>query len=427
MITPLPYQTPIVAAIQRSLRAGKPHLETSDTGTGKTFMALLAAREISQHIRVICPISVQTAWLEAAEATGASLEFVANIEALKPSRFLVAHTTTRRGRDGQDKKTTTYTWTQPIPDDAVLILDEAHRFFSSDSSQAAAIAWSWAPRPAILLSATPFDTILKTKAVHVLFRLTTPSAWWVYVQRKYRASRGFFGGLQISRQRDTEALASLREALGPHMTGLRKADLVQYFPPVIIHTRTLPVDNPEQLESLYVQDLERLRDETDVAAVEFLRSRQIAEAMMAPLVSELMDDYAAQGNTVLAFVNFKATLKVLPAQAVFHGELSKEEKDAFVSGVQANRVTKGALTLDAGGESITLDDQTGSNPRVLFVIAGVTARAIIQAIGRGNRAKSKSPLTVFILFPDCPSGRRIRRIVDAKKTNLETILDSELL
>lgn len=421
MITPLPYQTPIVAAIQRSLRAGKPHLETSDTGMGKTFMALLAAKELSQHIRVICPISVQTAWLEAAEATGASLEFVANIEALKPSKFLVAHTTTR-----QDKKTTTYTWAQPIPDDAVLILDEAHRF-SSDSSQAAAIAWSWAPRPAILLSATPFDTILKTKAVHVLFRMTTPGSWWMYVQRKYRASRGFFGGLQISKQRDTEALASLREALGTHMTGLRKADLAQYFPPVTTHTRTLPVDNPEQLESLYIQDLERLRDGTDVAAVEFLRSRQIAEAMMAPLVSEMMDDYAAQGNTVLAFVNFKATLKVLPAQAAFHGELSKEDKDAFVAGVQANRITKGALTLDAGGESITLDDQTGSNPRVMFIIAGVTARAIIQAIGRGNRAKSKSPLTVFILFPDCPSGRRIRRIVDAKKANLQTILDSELL
>lgn len=421
---PLPYQVDNIAAIVRSLASGRSHIDSSDTGVGKTYMSLFAAKQVSQHIAVICPISVQRSWLEAAERVGASLWFVANIEALKPSRFLT-RTTIVRGK----KKTTRYHWDK-VPPDAVLIVDEWHRA-SSAASEFQAIVCDW-PNQVIGLSATPADSVLKTRALAHITGLCPSNQWWWWVQKKHGARKGFFGGLQVAKARDNEALTAINSVLtkSGQLTGLRKKDLGTMFPPCHIQTRVVPLDISETtLEKAYVEDLERLREETDIPAIEFLRSRQIAEASMIPVVQEMIDDLLAQGIRVAVFVNYKKTLELLKLDAIYHGEMRLEDRHAAVDAFQSNteRARSIGLTSSAGGESIDLDDKDGNFPRAAIILAGVIARELVQDVGRINRAKTKSSSEVFILFPDCPSGRRIRRIVEAKQDRLELLLDSELL
>ena len=388
-------------------------------------MSLLAAKQVSQHIAVICPISVQRSWLEAASNVGASLWFVANIEALKRSDKFLTKTIVKRGK----KTVTKFAWTK-VPKDAVLIVDEAHRA-SAASSEFQAIVCDW-PNPVIGLSATPADTLLKTRALAHITGLCPSSRWWWWVQSVHGARKGFFGGLTISKLNDKVALDWIRTKLTAtgQMTGLRKKDLGTMFPPCHIQTRVVPLDISEDaIEKAYIEDLEKLRGQTDIPAIEFLRSRQIAEASMIPVVQEMIDDLTAQGMRVAVFVNFRKTLELLKLDVIYHGDMRPEDRNLSVDKFQSNGedVTSIGLTSSAGGEAIDLDDQHGDYPRVAIVLAGVIAREIVQDVGRVNRAKTKSSSEVYILFPDCPSGRRIRRIVEAKQDRLETLLDVDLL
>ena len=417
-IAPFPYQRPVVRAIEESLRANRAHVDTSFCGAGKTFMSLFAAREVSQNIMVIAPISVHNDWVEAAKATKARVLWVSNIEALKLDETVLTKTIVR--------KKTVFIW-KPVPIDAVLIVDEQHR--CGGESQYSQVVRHFPNRRVILLSATPADSILKTKTMAHVLGICPTNLFWSWVQKTYKARKGFFGGLQISKANDDAALADFRERLTRtgQISGLVKSELGDAFPEVQILTKAIEVDNPREIDQAYIADLELLRDESEVAAVAFLRSRQMAEIAMIPVIQEMIDDLVEQGMRVITFVNYKATLERLKTDVYYHGEMKPEDRTKSVQGFQDGDAKSFGATSSCGGESITLDDQVGDAPRAILLCPGVSAREVIQCVGRGNRAKSKSKLLVYLLFPHCSSGDRIRKLVAAKTQRIETLVDSDII
>ena len=422
MTTPLPFQIPVVRAIADSLRSGRSHMDMSSTGVGKTFMSLFAAKEVSQNIMVIAPISVHNDWKEAAEKIGARVVWIANIEALKRSDKMTATCV---------RKKTVYAW-GPVPADAVLIADEIHR--ASGQSQYSQIVRDF-PNTGrtIMLSATPADSVLRTQALAHVLGLCPAHAWWHWVQKAHGARKGFFGGLQIPKAKDELALETIRGRLRStgQLTGLIKSQLGDAFPQLQVETKLVPVPNEEEIEAAYIDDLKILKaqaEERDQHAVMFLRSRQMAEFAMVPVIQELIQDLLAEGNRVVVFVNYKATLAALENIDVrYHGDMPFHDRQFSVSSFQGGVAKVFGATASAGGESITLDDQVGDAPRVVIDCPGVSAREVIQCVGRINRAKSKSKALAILLFPDCDSGRRIRTIVANKQERLEALTSADLL
>ena len=422
MTTPLPYQHSNVRAIVNSIRARRSHLDCSSTGCGKTYMSLFAAKEVSQNVVVIAPISVHNDWREAAEKTGARVLWIANIEALKRSDALTSSVV---------RKKKIYTW-NPVPLDTVLIVDEFHR--CGGNSEYSQIVRDFPNKGrTIMLSATPCDSVLKVKTLAAVLGICPPNLFWSWVQKTYKARKGFFGGLQISKANDKAALVDFRERMvrSGQISGLVKSELGDAFPKVQVLTKVVDVANPRELDRAYLEDLKALQEQADDAenqAVAFLRSRQMAEMSMIPTIEEQIDLLTEQGFRVIVFVNYKATLHAIPNLEVrYHGELPADLRLSCVQMFQRDEVKTFGATSSCGGESITLDDQDGDKPRAIMLCPGVSAREVIQCIGRGNRAKSKSDLLVYILFPNCPSGERIRSIVASKTDRLESLVDTDLM
>jgi len=71
-----PWQPPHVARLVAGLKAHRVVADTSETGTGKTFTALAAARELGAKPLVICPVGTIAQWKAAAAYMGVEVHVV---------------------------------------------------------------------------------------------------------------------------------------------------------------------------------------------------------------------------------------------------------------------------------------------------------------------------------------------------------------
>ena len=68
--SPLPWQTDPIRVVTYAIAHRRSVLDASDTGTGKTFVTLFAAKAAGRRAAVICPKSVIAQWEEAAALVG---------------------------------------------------------------------------------------------------------------------------------------------------------------------------------------------------------------------------------------------------------------------------------------------------------------------------------------------------------------------
>lgn len=435
--TPKPWQPPVIDAECAALSRGVSFLDGSDTGTGKTYTTCFASVRLGKRLGVTCPMSVIPSWIEAAKATGARLAFVGNIESLKT------------GAGGWLRRRGAHKWEWNIPSDVLLVFDEVHRFKRSTTQNGKILRD--APRPAILLSGTPFSGPHEARAIgHQLglFHWNDFESWAGQNGCKY----GDFGGLEfvgIPRVRPgapeptrAELDAAKAEILDRihrqiHHTGrgirIRKSDLGDLFPAIRRETRLLPA-NAEVLDAAYAEELEQLLAESISGGVEFLRSRQISEFSKLPAVIDMVEDLQATGRSVLVFVNFRDSLERLrrhfedqrPAMIYggqdIEGVPREEERLRF----QRDETRLWLSMIQAGGIGISGHDLNGRYPRASLILPGVSAEQVIQADGRDHRAGGLTPVDHYFLFSDCKVERQIRGRLEEKINNISTLLDGDL-
>ena len=110
--SPLSWQTNPIRVMANAIRSRQSILDASDTGTGKTYVTLFAAKETGRRVGVICPKSAIAQWHEAAGLVGVPTIFVKNVEALrweKPPQFL-----RKAGKS----------WQWRLPSDALLVVED---------------------------------------------------------------------------------------------------------------------------------------------------------------------------------------------------------------------------------------------------------------------------------------------------------------
>jgi len=435
--TPMPWQPPVIDAISSAISRRISFLDGSDTGIGKTYSACFAAVRLNIRLGVICPMSVIPSWIEAAEATGARLAFVGNIESLKAKH------------GGWLRRRAAHEWEWNLPSDVLLVFDEVHRF-KQHSTQNAKILKA-APRPVLMLSGTPFSGPHEAQAIgHQLglFHWNDYVTWAGQNGCRY----GGFGKVEfvgIPRVRPgapdptpAELAAAKLEILDRihrqiHHTGrgirIRKSDLGDLFPAIRRETRLLPA-NSEVLDAAYAEELEQLLAESVSGGVEFLRSRQISEFSKLPAVIDMIEDLQATGRSVLVFVNFRDSLERLrrhfedqrPAMIYggqdIEGVPREEERLRF----QRDDTRLWLSMIQAGGIGISGHDLNGRYPRASLILPGVSAEQVIQADGRDHRAGGLTPVDHYFLFSDCKVERQIRARLEEKINNISTLLDGDL-
>tara|TARA_R100000808_G_scaffold25022_1_gene60549 strand:+ start:218 stop:1531 length:1314 start_codon:yes stop_codon:yes gene_type:complete len=415
--------------LEDSLRKHGVAKDGSDTGTGKTVVALEVARRMGMIPFVVCPKTVVSAWVEWYQ------EFFPHM----PAAFVLNYEKLRGGKTPFiKKKGKGFDWY--LKGNILLIFDEDHRCkaptsLNSKMMQAAARQGYGM----LLLGATSCTDPTEMKAIGYALGLHKGKDWWGWCLRN-GCERGRFGGLQFNGGAKT--LKYLHDAIyGEKGSRIRVKDLGDAFPESLVVADSYDVSSPEKIDKVYEEmgdELKKLEDrekeDEENALTIQLRARQKVELMKVPVLTELALDAFESGHSVAIFISFRDTLSALEKRlstegcsvTSLHGDQDDEERKDAIEEFRTDKARVIVCMTQAGGVGISLHDTEGSFPRVSLISPTFSAIDLKQALGRIHRAGAKSKSVQKIVFAAGTVEEKVCQAVRRKLNNIDLINDDEL-
>jgi len=405
------YQIPHAQKLMRSIAAHGSALDGSDTGTGKTFVALAIAKQMNVTPLVLCPKAVTASWRDAAKRLDMDVLAVGYERSRGASRYDAdgkRHTASDLGFEKLCAVGSRWQWKQ---DFEFAIFDEVHRcggMTSLTSKQLIAARRQFSN--VLCLSATAAHDPRKMKALGFalgLFNLPD-FKWWML---KNGVMPGIHGGFDLDDDSDVvdRAMLKLHHQIFPaHGSRLRKEE-IPGFPRTQLAVKLL--DDPTgraarlsgEILSGYLRRAAQLNDAEGAEAN--MRERQALELLKVPDFVSLAEDYA-QTSKVVIFVNFRESLAALLDKlpfdnvAAIHGDTSGEERFAIQTAFQENRIPVLVVMSEAGGTGMNLHDPTGRVERTSLISPGYNAVTLRQVIGRVNRLDGAFSQQFLVFFSE---------------------------
>ena len=406
----------------------------SDTGTGKTVIALTVARRLGLKPFVVCPKAVVPSWTEWIYKFLYETPYVFNYEKIRNgnTEFYSKNKQTKRaGRWSID------------PNKVLLIFDEDHRCKSAKSENSKLmIAAKERGIPTLSLGATSCSNPVEMRALGYLLDLHDDAGWWNWCL-KNGCKRGVFGGLTF------KGYASVLKRLHDHIykegrgSRIRIKDLPPgSFPDTLIVADGYDLgESPRKDIELIYSDLKAELDELAMRKANDeetpltlqLRARQEVELYKVPIFEELTKDAIESGNSVVIFVNFRATLEALTKRLSGTGEISfvygaqdQMTRMLEVKKFQGDKTRICLCMTQAGGTGLSLHDEHGNFPRVSLISPSFSAIDLRQALGRVHRATGKTPSVQKIVFANDTVEMGVCKAVRNKLKNIDLINDDEM-
>lgn len=415
----LPYQRPHAERIEAALKTHGLALDGSDPGVGKTYVAAQVAKRMNLGVLVVCPKVSVPMWKNVLAGFGIPSFDAVNYEKLRMG-------TTPYGK-WEGRK---FAWS--VPENTLLIFDEAHRCKGKDSQNAKMLRDAKG-RPLLLLSATLADNPMELRAVSHVTSLADWHGFWGWLARN-GCRKGRFG-MEFDKRR-TDVLTKLNEELFQKRgSRIRIADLGDSFPETQISAEAL--DFGDEIEKIY-QEMDAELAALDEAAADdkpaqqltiTLRARQKIELCKVPGIVSLTKDFLDQGKSVVIFTNFRATLESLcqklGTQCAIFGEQPASWRQRHIEDFQANEQRVIVVNIQAGGVSVSLHDTIGTAPRVALICPTYSAIELKQALGRVHRAGGTKSLQ-RILFAANTIEEKVCSRVNAKLERLDLLNDGDL-
>lgn len=406
----------------------------SDTGTGKTVIALTVARRLGLKPFVICPKAVVPSWTEWAHKFLYSTPHVYNYEKIRTgnTRFYTKNKQTKRA--GQ--------WSID-PAKTLLIFDEDHRCKSAKSENAKLmIAAKERGIPTLSLGATSCSNPVEMRALGYLLDMHNDAGWWNWCL-KNGCKRGVFGGLTF------RGYASVLKRLHDHIykDGRGSRIRIKDLPPgsfpetlIVADGYDLGAESSKEIDLIYsdlkaeLAELEDKKAEDEYNPLtEQLRARQEVELHKVPIFTELTRDAIESGNSVVIFVNFRATLEALTKRVSGLGDISfiYGAQGDYTRDLEAKKFQKDETRIclcmtQAGGTGLSLHDENGDFPRVSLISPSFSAIDLRQALGRIHRATGRTPSIQKIVFANDTVEMRVCKAVRQKLNNIDLINDDEM-
>lgn len=439
-----PHQVPHAAALVAALRRHGAALDASDTGTGKTFVAVAVARALGVVPLVICPKSVVPGWNKAAKALGWEVDAVGYEKArgqCKVERVLCRETgvmVRKRqsesiyGREHRIGTGSQWLWKHPFE---AIVFDEVHRCGGMTSLQAKLlIAARRQAKYVLCLSATATDRPEKMKALgYALGLFEMPKfKWWLMA---HGVNPGVFGGFKFTDDVEDQraAMLKLNRAIFPDRGArMRKAEIPGFpktrIAPLLIEDASGKAATLlEEIRDLYTR---RTRQAADAAEREsvlemLLRKRQALELLKVEDMAELALDYA-ESSKVVIFCHFKETITVLReklvnalscAVPVIDGTNSAADRERIKLAFQNNAVPALLCNAAAGGVGLDLHDPTGRAERTAIISPGWSAVQLKQVFGRVQRDGGGYSQQFLVGF----AGTLEEEILERAKANIDNI------
>lgn len=392
-------------------------LDASDTGTGKTYVALALARELGKTVRVVTVKAAKAQWLEAAASLGVRCEAV-NYEALKTGKHPWVRWDSRDWPVWQaDRK------------NSLLVFDEAQACKAVDWTLNSKLLMMARHQgvPALLVSATLATSPVNLRAAGYALGLHGLADFTDWL----RAHGCFPVGSDWMFGNDAAVMKELHlELFNRCAVRVRKADLKGVFPDTVIEA--LLVEFPDRIAAIYreLQDAwerfkKRAADYAPGPFTDLVAARQEVELLKVPELVRQAQDGLEEGMSVALFFNFDASLEaaadLLKCRCLVRGGQKEADRRAAQLAFQADRERVICCNVESGGVALSLH---GPRERLALINPTFKADSLRQVLGRVQRAGG-SPSVQRILFAAGTVEEDICRNVRAKLDNLDRLNDGD--
>lgn len=420
----------------------------SATGTGKTFMALLAAKGAgAECVCVVCPASLVCMWrqvLRKYAIRGTVLSFAGTRGTRKglTAGGLLCRTESVVG----DKTTVHYApsrFYRHLATRTCLIVDEAHAGKNDTLTNEALAALCSLAKFRVLMTATLYD---KPEHAPAMLRLSTGSAQSLATAHKDARGLRFASGVVRRAEKvcGGEHLPVYMPAKAAEVPNVAHA-LMQHLLQLVGVTCKLPFGDKHLVHNWVlppkVTSEQTCRDaiaKLQSAVVHYNRKRASASAF-GKLTKALLEVERIKAREVAQYVlgqlrkhanlhmivyfNYRKPLAesvaALEAEGynvlVLHGDVPMEERQVRIAAFQSRDTSHRVLLCmsQVSGVGLSLDDTFGDRPREALVMPSFMAVTMVQVFGRIWRA------TTRIGDPDMPPTTRVvylpgsKRVMDA--------------
>lgn len=427
----LSYQKPHVDSLVTTLTRTYVAIDSSDTGTGKTYCACAVAERLGCSIMVICPKSVISSWSRVISSFKLKLLGISNYESIRGSVWYVDGKKSACPHLSYSKTEKCFKWN--LPPKTLLVFDEAHRC-KNHKTQNAKILMALkdtslaSDSKILLLSATIAD-------VPKYFR---PFASLIGLCPDSRLFSIFLRNLQ-RRSPSQPLMYLLHRIIFPDFgSRLKISSLGDQFPRQMILADSYSMGNEvekkiaEQYQLIHtvMTAAKEQEEQANCRLVQLLRARQKIEALKLPTIIELTRDHIESGSSVVVFTNFKDSLNLLAAElgakCLIHGDQTLAERDAAIELFQQNKERLIICQIQSGGVGISLHDTTGKYPRVSIISPSWSAQDIAQALGRIYRANTKSAVIQKVVYCANTVEEQICQVIQEKLNNYSQINDGQM-
>jgi superfamily II DNA or RNA helicase len=412
------YQLPHTQIILNSLQKNNSAIDGSDTGTGKTFVALSLCKHLHMTPVILCSKSGIYGWINKAE----KYFNIKNIIAANYEQYKLGNLKYLIRKDIKKTKVieTNYTWTTLNPNKHIIIFDEAHKCQNPNSLNSKMLIQAAKQKfKLLILSATLADNPLQMYSTGLsigLFKNKREFFKWGFTRG---IQKNYWGGLKFKATK--ENLQLIHNDLFPQFGSRIKISDLKDFPETLILPECYTMDEAIKIEELW-------NTASELPIIKRIRIRQEIELLKLPTFVEMTKDAIAEGNSVCIFLNFRESIeqisKLLKTKNIIYG--GSKNREEILSRFQNNKDKIIICQTKSGGESIDLHDINGKHPRVSLISPPESAKALLQIFGRVQREGGKSKSIQKIIFCANTVEEEVANNLRKKINNIHIINDGDL-
>lgn len=333
---------------------------------------------------------------------------------------------------------------------ALLVWDEVHRSCSgADSKSALALArWCNKAHPenkALLMSATPFETPEKMRAIGYLmgFHRFVSASWYDflrangcrYVDIGWGRNKRRILEFTRNKEESTAIMANLRDRMGERFMSIGPGE-IPGFPDEVkeVVAIDLAKKDHDALVKAYEEMPERIQHMSQDDMVKMLRLRQQAEFCKAETMAQMAIDAETDGNSIFLCVNFTDSRKRIeeyfrsksvPFASIYGGQKESERQDG-IEKFQRNEIHIMVGMSAACSVALSLHDERKERPRVSLISPGYSASEFAQSLGRVRRVGGTTAVQKIIIAAGSVE-ERVGKAIERKMDNLAALTDRDLL
>lgn len=427
-----PYQVYHVSNMINAAKNHKNIIDGSQTGTGKTHTSIALCAQLDLIPFVICPRNIMSSWKTVIKHFGINYISVSNIEILREGKYYATNDAVLPLSCVECpylkyiKDDDSYEWDfshHPQRNKIILIFDEAHKFKKPKTINGKILLAAKKQRT-LILSGTicdkPNDFGIFGYILGLYKTVGHGKGWILSILREN------MNKIDNNNNRNNAFHKYIFPEYGSRMS---IEDIGEDFPMNQISVECYDMDEKttKEINSCY-----KKRGIHSLSALN--KTRQLIENYKAELITEIAINYYEQNKSVVIFVNYVSSFdtiitlltkaKIKFAQII--GDQDETTRNDNIRLFQTNKVRIIICTIQSGGTSINLHDETGKHPRVSVISPSYSGIELIQTIGRTHRAGLKSPCLQKIIFCAKTPEEKLANIIINKKLILDQLTDDDL-